>query len=162
MATGATINQESKLGLEVTPGAGGTVTKRLLGYSIELSPNLEIQEFTARGVKFATQHALTREWCEGTLEGGMSFNEAQYVLAGAMKKVTPTTASVPTVYAVTTPYTVGQVVRPPTPNGWVYRVTVAGTTAGTLPTFPVAPGSTVTSGGVTIQNVGADVSGAQS
>lgn len=162
MATGATINQESKLGLEATPGAGGTVTKRLLGYSIELSPELDIQEFTARGVKFATQHALTREWCEGTLEGGMSFNEAQYVLAGAMAKVTPTTYQAGAFFVAGSTYTVGTYVRPNTPNGHIYVVTVAtGAAGGAEPTWPTTAGATVVSGGVTFKEAGADASGAQ-
>jgi hypothetical protein len=53
-------------------------------------------------------------------------------------------------------YTVGQVVSPITPNGHAYLVTVAGTSAGSSPTWPTTSGTTVTSGGVTFKEFGSD------
>ena len=55
-------------------------------------------------------------------------------------------------FVVSTPYTVGQVLLNPTPDAFIYLVTVAGTSAGTLPTFPGA-GASVASG-ATIKNIG--------
>ncbi len=57
-------------------------------------------------------------------------------------------------FAVSTPYAVGQVLLNPTPTAFAYLVTVAGTSTGTLPTFPATIGDTVVSGGVTIKNIG--------
>lgn len=45
--------------------------------------------------------------------------------------------------------TVGTMVRPTTPNGYVYRCTVAGTSAAGEPAWPTTPGGTITDGGVT-------------
>lgn len=44
---------------------------------------------------------------------------------------------------------VGDMVRPTTSNGLVYRCTVAGTSSGSEPTWPTTPGATVTDGTVT-------------
>ena len=50
-------------------------------------------------------------------------------------------------------YTLGAVLRPLTPNGHWYMVTVAGTTAGSEPTYPTN-GSTVVSGTATLRDMG--------
>lgn len=55
--------------------------------------------------------------------------------------------------ANTTAYTVGTALIPATPNSHWYMVTVAGTSAGSPPTFPTN-GSTVTDGTATLQDMG--------
>jgi hypothetical protein len=60
-------------------------------------------------------------------------------------------------WAASTAETVGQLVRPPTGNGYVYRCVVAGTTAGTAPTWPTVVGAVVTDSGVTWQCAGESV-----
>jgi hypothetical protein len=67
---------------------------------------------------------------------------------------TPTPTVVPaqasaTARANTTAYALNSYVLPATPNGFYYKATTAGTSAGTIPTFPTTIGATVTDGTVT-------------
>lgn len=58
-------------------------------------------------------------------------------------------ATLYTTWAITTAYVVGDQVLPPTANGFYYKCTTAGTTAGSPPVFPTTIGTTVTDGTVT-------------
>ena len=67
---------------------------------------------------------------------------------------TPTPTVVPaqasaTARANTTAYALNSYVLPATPNGFYYKATTAGTSAGTIPTFPTTIDATVTDGTVT-------------
>lgn len=59
------------------------------------------------------------------------------------------TATPFTAWAATTAYSLADVRIPTTPNGFQYRVTVAGTSAGSEPTWPTTLGGTVVDGTVT-------------
>jgi phage tail sheath gpL-like len=59
------------------------------------------------------------------------------------------TATLYTTWLPTQPYVIGDQVIPPTPNGFYYKATAAGTTGGSPPVFPTTIGTTVTDGSVT-------------
>lgn len=59
--------------------------------------------------------------------------------------------------ANSTAYTVGQIVRPATGNGFLYRCAVAGTSGGSIPTYGTTLGSNTTDGGVTWNLVGSGI-----
>lgn len=56
--------------------------------------------------------------------------------------------------ANTTAYALNDYVLPATPNGFVYKATTAGTSGGSIPTYPTTLGGTVVDGTVTWTNVG--------
>ncbi len=76
-------------------------------------------------------------------------------VTAASKTITYTPAdSWATARANTTAYVLGDVVRPATPNGHLYRCIVAGTSGGAPPTFPTVSQQTVADGSVTWAEVG--------
>lgn len=86
---------------------------------------------------------------EGDIEGAVRPNSTAVFITSAMGP--PVTTNAVSAFQATHPYLLGQVVRPATPNGHIYEVTVAGTSAGTAPTWPTTAGSTVVSGGATFR-----------
>lgn len=56
--------------------------------------------------------------------------------------------------ANTTAYALDAYVVPATPNGFFYKVTTAGTSGASVPTFPTTPGTTVVDGTVTLTTMG--------
>lgn len=62
-----------------------------------------------------------------------------------------------TSWSASTAFVVGQVVRPTSGNGNLYRCVVAGTSSGTPPTFPTVFGQDVSDGGVTWVNCGTSI-----
>jgi hypothetical protein len=82
--------------------------------------------------------------------GGGSTGYTTGGLTLASKTITYTAAnSFSNQRANSTAYAAGDVVRPATGNGFVYQATTAGTTGGSVPTYPTVVGQTVVDGGVT-------------
>lgn len=69
---------------------------------------------------------------------------------------TPTVAagSSPATRANTTAYALGVYLVPATPNTFIYKVTTAGTSGGSIPTYPTVVGDTVTDGSVVLTCAG--------
>lgn len=80
-----------------------------------------------------------------------------YVFFGHAVQDTLNLYVTPAAWTAGTLYLVGDRIRPNvTSNGFLYQCTVAGTSGGSAPTFPTTVGATVTDGGVTWKNIGAD------
>lgn len=84
---------------------------------------------------------------------GTGYSAGGVTLASKTITVTPAN-SWGTARADSTAYAVGDVVRPAAGNGHLYKCIVAGTSAGTPPTFPTVAGQTVADGGVTWAEAG--------
>lgn len=58
--------------------------------------------------------------------------------------------------ANSTAYAAGVIIKPAAPNGFIYKVTAAGTSAGAPPTFGTTIGGTTVDGTATLTNIGKD------
>jgi len=56
-----------------------------------------------------------------------------------------------TTFAINTSYEINDLFIPPTPNGYIYRVTAAGTSGSEIPSFPTSFDETNTSGSITFK-----------
>lgn len=96
-------------------------------------------------VEFGTRHY--------PLTGSGSVRPASFGLHLSSVFGAPTSTRLDALFAATAPKIVGDVVRPSTPNGFVYEATVEGTTGASEPTWPTIAGGTVVSGTVTFRAV---------
>lgn len=84
-----------------------------------------------------------------------------YTAGGATLASATSTYTAANSYATTransTAYTLGQIVRPATGNGFLYQVSTAGTSGASIPTYPTVIGQTVTDGTVTWTAVGSGI-----
>ena len=108
------------------------------------------------GTTLDTAQFLNTVTAAGTEATGSGYTAGGATLAS--KTVTYTAAnSWSTQRANSTAYALGDVVRPASANGYVYQAVVAGTSGGSVPTYPTVVGTTVTDGGVTWACQGAGV-----
>lgn len=106
------------------------------------SPNIENDEFYDPGGSGIGQDEVTGT---GYTAGGQNL---------ASVAVTVVDDSAAPAHATSTAYLVGDIVRPASANGHIYRCIVAGTSGGSAPTWPTNPGEDVTDGSVTWEEMG--------
>lgn len=108
---------------------------------------------TLDGQPYASRVIVTSVADEPTvLATGMSDNEGNYSISvgdyqGSVMAHTLQDYGIP--WSSATSLSLGDVVHPTVPNGYVFRVTAVGTTGGTEPVWPAIPSTQVTDGGVT-------------
>lgn len=84
MAELATVSQVLQLGLETTPGTDVAANKQLTMMDIMMGIRGDMQSFRPQGFKYQTTKALNKEWAEGGVSGGASYNEIVYALASVL------------------------------------------------------------------------------
>lgn len=110
---------------------------------------LHTSSYTPNYDTHAYQSSLTNEISgTGYTTGGKTLTSCAITLQAS---------SALTAWQASTAYVVGNVRRKTTDNGHAYICVVAGTSAGTEPTWPTTPGATVTDGTVTWAEAGQDV-----
>lgn len=117
---------------------------------------------TADALKYALfTNAYTPNFDTDTTYAGISANEVSgtgYTAGGATvsgASITQIAAnSWGATWTASTAYQLGQVVKPATPNGFIYMCVVAGTTGVSAPSFPTTKNLTVVDSGVTWLCVG--------
>lgn len=90
MAERSVIFQATQIGVESTPGTPVAAGKRLLSVGFSMSPQPDIQVRRARGYKYPSLAQMNRESTELTIDGGLTYTEIIYLLAGNLMKPTPT------------------------------------------------------------------------
>lgn len=97
----ATVLQVTQLGVETSPGVGGTATKILPSVQWAISPEGQIEEYGGQGAKFGSQAILAKEWNSGQLSGPLDYEQFIYLAAGIYAKVTPTGAGAAKTWTMT-------------------------------------------------------------
>lgn len=81
-----------------------------------------------------------------------SSHQLQTQTSPGTNQITLTPANISAVWQSAHAYTVGNLIQPTSPDGWVFKCTTAGTSSGSQPTWPLSVGSTVTDGTVVWTN----------
>lgn len=84
------VFMSTQIGVESTFGTAVAANKRLLSVGFSMSPNPDITRRRASGYKYQTLASLNREWSEIGIDGGLTYTEIVYLLAGILNKPTPT------------------------------------------------------------------------
>lgn len=128
MAERTTTSQLTQIGVETSPGAGGSAGKLLQVLSIEPSIKTDIKRFAPKGAKYTTIAALGKEWVEAKISAEVAcYNHLAYLLAGAMAYAAPTKQGSTSAYL------------------WTFKPALSA--EDTIKTFVVEQGSSVRAGG---------------
>ena len=86
----STKSQRTQLGYEASYDAGATVTKRLLGLTVDFDPQVSRNVNMAQGYNFGSSSTLDKDFTEGDLGGALVFDELHHLFSLALGTVTPT------------------------------------------------------------------------
>jgi hypothetical protein len=152
------IQQEEKELKDFTKGGGGAYNSVNRISAVEASMTLhDLSAANLARVVYGSSSAIAA----GTVTNEALGNVYRDCIAPTANPIDTTVA--PTVqhtqYAAaaranTTAYALNAYVLPATPNGYIYKATTAGTSGGTIPTYPTTLGGTVTDGTVVWTCVG--------
>lgn len=144
------ITEETKEQIDYTSAGGGlrNSVSRITG--VEMSMTLtdfspeNFAKMLRASVTAITADAVTGETHAAYEAGGLM--RFDYMPAATPAPTVTTPGATATTHATSTAVTLGAYLKPSVSNGYYYKVTTAGTTGGSAPTFPTVVGTTVTDG----------------
>jgi hypothetical protein len=152
------IEEDTKELKDFTQGGGGTYNevRRVSGVTCSMSVHDLSPDNLAKAV-FGDSNAIaagtvTDENVGASYAGGISVTDYPIDTAETVTVEHAQTAA--SARANSTAYVVGDYYTPAVANGYVYKCTVSGTSAGSPPTFGTTVGGTTTDGTATFRNVG--------
>jgi len=80
----ATINVNTQIGVESTPGTSVAANKLLRWGEWKTGIETEVKTYRGTGRKYAISSALNKEWTSGSVEGPLDYNALIYPLNGAL------------------------------------------------------------------------------
>lgn len=145
------VTEETKEIKDYTQPGGGTYNevKRISAVEMSLTMAEMKPENLARAI-YGTTSSVASATVSGeavTVYPGALSPFANIPAASPVPTVVPSQASA-TARANTTAYALNDYATPATANGYYYKATTAGTSGGTIPTYPTTIGATVTDGTV--------------
>ncbi|MFN8533847.1 MAG: hypothetical protein U0556_09890 [Dehalococcoidia bacterium] len=97
----ATVLQVSQIGVETTPGVGGTANKLLPSVLWEIGPDGQTNEYGGSGAKYDSQAILSKEWSTGKFSGPLDYEGWIYLASGIYAKVSPSGAGTAKTWTMT-------------------------------------------------------------
>lgn len=153
-----TVDEETKELKDYTQGGGGLYNSvsRVSGVGVTMTLHDLSPENLARAVfgdsNVITAAAVVDEALGVVYAGGLSVTD--FPIDTTIAPVVEHAQNAAAARANSTAYVIGDYYLPATPNGYVYKCTVAGTSAGSPPTFSTTVGATFADGTATFRNVG--------
>jgi hypothetical protein len=86
----ASVGMTQQIGVETTEGTSVAAGKQLQSLSFALSPTIETARFKPMGTKFDALVTPGKDYSQADISGQATYEELQYLLSSALKKVTPT------------------------------------------------------------------------
>jgi len=121
----ATVLEHVQLGVESVAGTLATVNRNILGWGIEIAPNVPSEVVRPEGQRFPTGVVNGKEWLQATLRMAFGYKDLPYLLNGLLKDITSSYPTTPSYNGTWTATITG------TPDGGTFTLTYGGqTTAG--------------------------------
>lgn len=149
-AASFSVEEETKSQIDYTSAGGGerNAISRITGVALNMTTSDYSPENFAKmlrsSVTAVAAAAVTGEEVDVYATGGLARFASMPATSPAPTVVTPGAAA--TTHATSTALALGAYVKPSVSNGFYYKVTTAGTTGVSAPTFPLVIGETVTDG----------------